>query len=67
MTKKISIKKMTRDEVIEELVEAYIENSTIQDVAYYGSKHVGYITMKNEDLESDYEYHFNEKIKIVEK
>ena len=60
-------KTITREEVIEALVEAYVENSDIYEIAREGvASHKGYEKMSNDELETDYEYHFGEKLKVVE-
>lgn len=59
---------MTRDEVIEKLSEAFVENSELSDIAYNGLEHKGYAMMSNKELKEAYEYHFSfeeQKLKIV--
>ena len=62
------ISEMTREEVVEELISAFIENTDIDEIARDGvAEHKGYENMNNDELKIEYEDHFSEKIKIVEK
>lgn len=57
----------SRDEVIEELVTAFNENNDVWDIARVGiGEFKGYENMDDKELADEWEYHFGEKVKIVE-
>lgn len=58
-------KKLSREETIEELVVAFIENNDIRDIAQKGLDHVGFYNLTDKELIAEYEYHFGDEIELI--
>lgn len=59
------IKMLSREDAIEELVVAFIENNDIRDIAQKGLEHTGFYNLTDKELIAEYEYHFGDEIQLV--
>lgn len=58
---------MSREDIVDELVESFTENNDVYTIARYGiEEQQGYENMDDEELVDAYNEHFSKDIKMVE-